>query len=181
MTELRFVAPDLRRLDQASSEVIVCGVWSDVRPLSGLACLLDWRLAGRLSALVRTGFLVGELGEALLVPTRSRLPYEKLLACGLGARANFDEATFRTVLTRMLDILSGLRVKTAVIELPGRGGALMEPERATDLFLEIADAPRDAPRPDFAFVEPVEAARRIEKYAQERHRTALRTEGALAT
>ena len=51
MVDLRFVAPDLRRLDEAGSEVVVCGVWKDQRPLTGLACLLDWRLAGRLSRL----------------------------------------------------------------------------------------------------------------------------------
>ena len=178
MTELRFVAPDLRRLDQVSSEVIVCGVWSDVRPLSGLACLLDWRLAGRMSALVRRGYLVGDLGEVVLIPTQPRLPYDKLLACGLGARAGFDEGTFRSVFELMLETLCGLHVKTAVIELPGRGSALLEPERAAEIFLEIVDAPRDVLRPSLFVVEPAEAARRMEKYAQERHRTALRVEGS---
>ncbi len=41
MIDLRFVAPDLRRLDEVASEVVVCGIWKDERPLTGLASLLD--------------------------------------------------------------------------------------------------------------------------------------------
>ena len=72
MIELRFVAPDLRRLDEVGSEVVVCGIWKDERPFTGLACLLDWRLAGRLSRLAKQGFLVGDVGEVLVVPARPR-------------------------------------------------------------------------------------------------------------
>src|ERR1700759_2730795 len=101
MIELRFVVPDLRRLDEVGSEVVVCGVWRDERPFTGLACLLDWLLAGRLSRLAKQGFLVGEVGEVLVVPARPRLPFDKLLACGRGPRASFGDPTFRTVLERI--------------------------------------------------------------------------------
>jgi hypothetical protein len=173
MIELRFVAPDLRRLDEASSEVVVCGIWRDARPLTGLASLLDWRLAGRLSRLAKKGFLVGDVGEVLALPARPRLPFDKLLVCGLGPRAGFDEATYRAVLVRALDALSGLSVKKAVIELPGRGDGGLEAERAAEILLDlIGDDERDA----LCFVEEPDGQRRIEKHAQERHRTALRAE-----
>lgn len=173
MIDLRFVAPDLRRLDEAGSEVVVCGIWKDERPLTGLAALLDWRLAGRLSRLAKQGFLVGEVGEVLVVPARPRLPFDKLLACGLGARASFGDATFRTVLVRIIDALRGLSVKKAVIELPGRGHGGLEAERAAEILLDvIGDDERDA----LSFVEDPDSQRRIEKHAQERHRTALRAQ-----
>jgi hypothetical protein len=173
MVDLRFVAPDLRRLDEAGAEVVVCGVWKDGRPLTGLACLLDWRLAGRLSRLAKQGFLVGDLGEVVVLPARPRLPFDKLLACGLGPRARFDEATFRTVLERILDTLTGLSVKKAVIELPGRGDASVDPEKAASILLDLlGEDERDA----LCFVEDAEAQRRIEKHAQDRHRTALRAQ-----
>ena len=177
MIDLRFVAPDLRRLDEAGSEVVVCGVWKDERPLTGLACLLDWRLAGRLSRLARQGFLVGELGEVVVLPARPRLPFDKLLACGLGPRASFSEATFRTVLARILDALTGLSVKKAVIELPGRGDNAVEPEQAASILLDLLVGDEgDA----LCFVEEPDAQRRFEKHAQERHRTALRAQGMAA-
>ena len=177
MIDLRFVAPDLRRLDEVGSEVVVCGIWKDERPLTGLACLLDWRLAGRLSRLAKQGFLVGEVGEVLVVPARPRLPFDKLLACGLGPHASFGDATFRTVLERIVDALRGLSVKKAVIELPGRGGGGLDAERAAEILLDVVgDDERDA----LCFVEEAEGQRRIEKHAQERHRSALRAQGMSA-
>jgi hypothetical protein len=173
--DLRFVAPELRRLDEVGSEVVVCGIWRDERPLTGLAALLDWRLAGRLSRLAKQGFLVGDVGEVLVLPARPRLPFDKLLACGLGPRASFGEPTFRTVLERILDALTGLSVKKAVIELPGRGDAGVDAERAASILLDvIGDHERDA----LCFVEEPEGQRRIEKHAQERHRTAVRNAAA---
>lgn len=180
MIDLRFVAPDLRRLDEAASEVVVCGVWKDERPFTGLACLLDWRLAGRLSKLAKQGFLVGDVGEVLVLPARPRLPFDKLLACGLGPRATFDDEAFRTVLERILDALQGLSVKKAVIELPGRGvltNTRVDAEQAASILLDVLGTdPQDA-RDALCFVEEPDGQRRIEKHAQERHRTALRAQG----
>lgn len=173
MIDLRFVAPDLRRLDEVGAEVVVCGIWRDERPLTGLASLLDWRLAGRLSRLAKREFLVGDVGEVLVLPARPRLPFDKLLVCGLGPRAAFNDTTFRTVLARALDALAGLSVKKAVVELPGRGDGGVEAEQAAEILLDlIGDDERDA----LCFVEEPEGQRRIEKHAQERHRTALRAQ-----
>ncbi len=180
MIDLRFVAPDLRRLDEAGSEVVVCGIWKDERPFSGLACLLDWRLAGRLSRLAKQGFLQGDVGEVLVVPARPRLPFDKLLACGLGPRASFGDATFRTVLERILDALVGLSVKKAIIELPGRGvitNSRVDTEHAAEILLDLLG---DDERAALCFVEEPDGQRRIEKHAQERHRTALRSQAMAA-
>ena len=49
--ELRFVTPELPRLDEIDSEVLACAVWSDARPSHGVAGLCDWRLGGRISDL----------------------------------------------------------------------------------------------------------------------------------
>ncbi len=178
--DLRFVTPDLRRLDEAGAEVVVCGIWKDERPFTGLACLLDWRLAGRLSRLAKKGFLVGDVGEVLVIPARPRLPFDKLLACGLGRRATFDDATFRIVLTRILDALAGLSVKKAVIELPGRGNGGVDAEHAAEILLDVIGHEAHDERDALCFVEEPESQRRIEKYAQERHRTALRAQGMAA-
>src|SRR5258705_12861410 len=66
--EFRSVPPDLRQLDETSTELIACSMWKDERPMRGLAGLLDWRLAGRISKLARESFIEGELGEVLFVP-----------------------------------------------------------------------------------------------------------------
>ena len=177
MIDLRFVAPDLRRLDEVTAEVVACGVFRDTRPLTGLAGLVDWRLAGRLSRLARQGFLVGEVGEVLVMPIRARLPFDKLLAFGLGPRASFSDETFRRALERVLDSLTGLSVKKAVVELPGRGEPVIDPERATDILLEVLGNGNDE-REALSFVEDGDGQKRIEKQALDRRRNALRAQGA---
>lgn len=175
MLDLRFVPRTLRNLDEVSAEVVACGIYRDERPLAGLAGLLDWRLAGRLSRLAKRGFLLGEVGELLAVPVRPRLPFDKLIVAGLGPRGSFGDTTFRKVLERTLDALEGLHVKKAVVELPGRGDDAITAERAAEILLDlIGDDERDA----LTFVEEPGDQQRIEKRAQERRRSALRAEHA---
>jgi hypothetical protein len=169
--DLRFVVPDLRRLDDVSAEVVACGVFRDQRPFTGLAGLLDWRLAGRLSKLAKQGFLVGEVGEVLALPARPRLHFDKVIVMGLGARATFNDAVFQKVTERLLAALAGLHVKKACVELPGRGAGAIEPERAAAILLDrIGDDERDA----LSFIEDAEGQRRFEKHAHDRRQKALR-------
>src|SRR6266446_3210351 len=51
--------------------------WKLERPLTGLAGLVDWRLSGRLSRLIRAGLVIGAAGEALLTPPGMRLAFKK--------------------------------------------------------------------------------------------------------
>jgi hypothetical protein len=168
--EFRFVAPNLRSLDTTGAELLACAIWQDERPMRGVAGLLDWRLAGALSQLGRRGLLIGELGEVVFVPGRPRLAFEKLLVFGLGARSGFGEGTFRRVVSHLLRALEGLRVRRAVVELPGRGDGILDAERACELVLECiggSDA-HDA----WWLVEPPDAQRRIaERALDERRRS----------
>jgi hypothetical protein len=136
---LHFVEPDLRAIDTTSAEVIACSAFEDERPLRGLAGLLDWRLAGRLSALAKTDFLTGALDEVVMVPGRPHLPFEKVLVLGLGQRSTFDDAVVRRVLARLLLALEGLNVKRALVEMPGRATGKLDPSHAAELLLECAE------------------------------------------
>ncbi|HEY1957066.1 MAG TPA: M17 family peptidase N-terminal domain-containing protein [Polyangiaceae bacterium] len=137
--QLHFVEADLRALDGASGELIACSVFADERPMRGLAGLLDWRLAGKLSALAKSKFLTGAADEVVLVPGRPRLPFEKIIVLGLGVRSAFGDDVVKRVLARLAQALEGLQVKRALVELPGRGSGSLEPERAAELLLECAE------------------------------------------
>jgi hypothetical protein len=136
--------------------------------MCGLAGLVDWRLAGRLSRLAHEDFLKGELGEVLFVPGRPRLRFEKVLILGAGERGAFGEAVFRAVLSRLLEALEGLRVRKAVVELPGRADGRMDAERAVDLVLEAIGerAAHDA----WWLVEDAEGQRRIVRRTERERR-----------
>ena len=171
--DIRFVPPDLRRLDDASAELCACTVWSDERPVRGFAGLIDWRLAGRLSAVLRSGFVTGERGETLLVPGKPYLPFEKILVLGLGPKADFGEEGFRTAVIHIARALEGLRVRRAVVELPGRGSDEVDPKAAITWTLECVG---DSPEHDaWWLVEPPAAQKLIEERAADERRRARAT------
>ena len=142
--DLRFVPRDLKRLDQISSEVLVAPVVQDERPPTGVAGLVDWRLSGQVSRVVKSGFFLGELCETLLLPSRAVLPFDKTLVFGCGPKASFDERTFLTALDGIRSVLKGLKAVHAVVELPGRHLDLISAERAVDLLLERAQGDGDS-------------------------------------
>jgi hypothetical protein len=167
--DLRFTPPHLRRLDLAGTEVLMTGLAEDERPPHGVTGLVDWRLAGRISRIIQDGFATGALGEVLLVPGKPKLPFDKILVFGLGKRAEFDERIYRRVIERMLETMAGLRVRTAVVELPGRHFDAIAADRAADILLESA-----ASRPEhdvWTLVESSDAQRLVTQHMiQERRR-----------
>lgn len=164
-----YVAPDLRALDGAPADAIACGVHDDVRPMRGVAGLLDWRLGGRLSALCESRFLTGRAGEVVLVPGTARLPYRAVLLFGLGSRAAFDEHAFRAVLSRYFDRFAGLALETAVLELPGRADDAIDAVRAAELLVELGGK-----SDRLVLVEPPASAMRVQKHLDEMERRARR-------
>jgi Cytosol aminopeptidase family, N-terminal domain len=166
--ELRFIAPDLRALDEHPAEVIACCVWSDERPLRGLAGLLDWRLAGRISRLAKERFVKGDAREVLCMQGKPRLPFDKVLLIGAGTRAAFDVAACKEATGALLHALEGLHVKRAVVELPGRSGDRIAPDVAAEIAL---DATRESEAHDAWFlVESAEAQAKIVSRANEERR-----------
>jgi hypothetical protein len=170
--ELRFAAPDLASLDGVEAEVLACCVTADERPSHGVAGLCDFRMAGRISALERRGFVRGDIGEVVLLSGRPRLRFDKVLLFGAGARATFDEDTFRTVLARMLVTFESLGVRSGVVELPGRHAELIAPERAADILL--ASAARASAHDVWTLVEGPAARQRIVQHMIEERRRVRR-------
>lgn len=167
--DLRFTTPSLRRLDLAGTEVLVAPLAEDERPPHGVAGLVDFRLAGRISRLIQSGFATGRAGEVLLVPGKPKLPFDKVLLFGMGSVRAFDEGVFRGVVERILATLEALRARTAVVELPGRHLGAIAAERAADILLEIAGGRRE--HDVWTLVEPMDAQRTITQHMiQERRR-----------
>jgi Cytosol aminopeptidase family, N-terminal domain len=141
--ELRFVHPSLTHLDELDSEVLMCSVWSDTRPSHGVAGLCDFRLGGWISSLERRGSITGELGEAVLLPGKPRLPFEKLVMFGAGPRASFDERALENLVGRILRSADDLGARAVVLELPGRHENLITAERAADILLRAVGRERE--------------------------------------
>jgi hypothetical protein len=128
---------DLLRWDRSpGGDALVVPVWSDVRPLRGAAGLLDWRLCGKLSKMIRQGRLAGTTGEKLLLVT-NRVPWQRVLAVGVGESIAFDDGTFRVAADCCLDTLRRIGIRSLAIAFPGRDIDLIRPDLALRTFLDV--------------------------------------------
>ena len=134
--EVRFVPLDLARLDLLRMEVLALPFFEDERPLKGTAGLCDWRLCGALSKLLVGGRVTGAVEEVTLVPGRPRLPFEKLILFGQGPSEDFDLGASERVTARLLATLTGLRLRSVALSLPGRGNGRVPPGEAMRWFLQ---------------------------------------------
>jgi hypothetical protein len=134
--DVRFVLNELARIDALRYEAVALPFFEDERPLRGAAGLCDWRLCGRLSAVLRSGRVTGALGEMTLLPARPRLPFDKMLLVGSGPLEGFGEERFRTVVGAVFDVVRGLRLRNLALSLPGRGAGRVAPGDAMRWFLD---------------------------------------------
>jgi hypothetical protein len=109
------------RVERSRVDLGVVPVFSDERPLLGLAGLIDWRGSGCLSALVRSGFCSSAPREQVLLPCDRRLPVDRLVLVGLGPREHYDEARARALAEQFVRIAVGLAAPTVLIALPTHG------------------------------------------------------------
>lgn len=170
--ELRFVPPDLHRLDEVGTEILACGVFADERPPHGTLGLIDWRMAGWLSRLLARGRMSGRRGEVTMIALRPKLPFDKAIVFGLGERESFDEAAYREIVLLMLSTFEGLFARSAVVELPGRHVGALTADHAADIALELASE-----RPDhdvWTLIEQPDDEKRILTHMIEQRRRVRR-------
>ena len=166
--ELRFTLPELTHLDAAGGDLLMATLFRDERPPRGVAGLVDWRAAGHVSQLIRRDFFSGRLGEALLLPGRPGLPFDKIVLFGGGDPEQLDDGTFEALTRKILRTAQDLAARRVVAELPGRARELLPPERAADMLLESAE---DNPAHDvWTLVEPASAHPAITQRVLERRR-----------
>ena len=111
---LRFTS---RPFDKVPARCAVVTLFSDVRPLMGNGALLDWRMNGRLSRLLKSSRFEGQPGELLLMPSEGRIRAEKILAVGLGTRGSFVGTRLSDLIPLLLDVLSHSKTSDFLLSL----------------------------------------------------------------
>ena len=109
---------DLSGLDELDTESIALFCWSDVRPLSGAAGFLDWRLCGALSRTLVNEQFVGDLNESMLMPINSRLSLKRVFVFGLGSSKDYSAAVVKEACTKAFTSLIQAGVKSVCVGLP---------------------------------------------------------------
>ncbi|MFH1437047.1 MAG: M17 family peptidase N-terminal domain-containing protein [Pseudomonadota bacterium] len=110
----------LGELDKLQCDSVSIYVFEDVKPLCGLAGIVDWRLNGMISRLLIDGSLRGTGMENFLIPVRSRLSVEKLFGFGLGRVADFSIDRVEETLYETFRTLNKASVHSTALMLPGR-------------------------------------------------------------
>jgi len=112
----------LAGLDAAQGDALAVFVGPE-RPLQGLAGLLDWRLSGAISRVLRAEHYRAATGEQLLLPSGGRLRIPRVFCFG-AAEPPADPATYRALLYRALDALlrAGSKAHAAALPPTAPGG-----------------------------------------------------------
>lgn len=137
--DLSFYPLTLEALDQAEAESLCIFVSEDQRPLRGLAGLVDWRLVGALSRYVRSGFLTGKSGDALLTIPGPRLGFQKLFLLGMGPSGQSEEELSQRILEGLVK-LAAAGVSVAGFDLPSG----VSVEAGVRTLLDAREAPSKA-------------------------------------
>ena len=125
--------PSFATLDALSGAEALClFVGADERPLERVAGMVDWRLCGALSRVLKERFFVGTAGDWLLLPSGGRIPAERIFCVGLGPRAALSASVVAGALRTAAGVLSRAGVQSVALELPGER-QVSEPERARAL------------------------------------------------
>ncbi len=141
-----FIPPEQSSMDELQTEVILLPFFEDERPLRGAAGLIDWRLCGALSRRLAGGDLRGSFGEKGWTITLPKLKAERLLLFGLGRSEAFDGRVAREACALIAKALTGAKLATAALALPGRSMDRLSAEDAMQHWL-------DASRRDLALLE----------------------------
>ena len=158
--EIRFVIPELNRLDAIRCDALVLPFFSDDVPTQGALGLADWRLCGLISRMNVRKKILGSWLETVLLPGYPRLGMDKLILVGVGETARFNGELFGQALAHMLLILSRSAARISALVLPGRQLGLIEPVPAIEALLQLASR---YPEQDELFVVDTDEAHRAMK------------------
>ncbi len=109
---------DLAGLDGLEAESIGLFVFADVRPLKGVAGLIDWRLCGALSRCLLERAFLGQTDETLLMPVQGRFGPRRLFVVGLGEVAACDDVRLGQACARVTQVMAQAGASPCVLAAP---------------------------------------------------------------
>lgn len=109
----------LEALDRlAGFDAVCCLLTTEERPFGGALGLLDWRLCGALSRVVKSGFFGCAPGEKLLVPADGRVPAERIFVVGLGRLGTVTPVGLEHALAQAAAMLERAGVHAVALGFP---------------------------------------------------------------
>jgi hypothetical protein len=139
------IAIEASTIERTGAELVGVPLFADERPLRGSAGRADWRLCGKLSALILAGEISGEPGEAALVATFGGLRTPLLLVLGAGSREGYDARAYEQLAREATRRALALRVESLALSFAAEGaGAAAQERRASGLIAAAAASMSEA-------------------------------------
>ena len=104
------------------------------------------------------------------MPLRPRFTVDKLFLFGLGPAQDFASESLVPATTRMLEVVTRAKVRTAAFVLPGRSVGKVAPVEAMEGFVAASLLRRE--QDEVILIEPHEAQREMEPIVQRERRRA---------
>ncbi len=136
--KLDFGAPTLQGLDGLDVDVLAVAVFQRDRPLPDLAGLVDWRLNGQVSRVLRAGRFNGELGESVLLPCGDRIGANRFVLFGLGDELAYTEGRFAEAAEWLWGISARMLATSVAMPFPGGHRSTIGPRRSARLLVSAA-------------------------------------------
>ena len=114
----KVVVGNLDGLDGWAGDAIGVFVFSDVKPLSGVAGYVDWRACGALSRTLEAHNFEGARGESMLLPTKMRAAFRRLFVFGLGSSTDVDAGIMRNECRKAVRAMKDAGVTDVAIAAP---------------------------------------------------------------
>ena len=106
MTKFYFTS---QPIDRIPAELVILLHFEDDIPLHGMLGLIDWRINGRLSHLLKENRFAGLAREKLLMPAEHRFKAEKLVIMGLGKRDEFHDDFIAQIIDFIFDTVREMK------------------------------------------------------------------------
>jgi hypothetical protein len=128
------------QIDLQECDIVVLGLFEDVRPLKGSSGWLDWRLNGKLSRSLLRKRVTGIWKEMTLIPSQGRIRSPLILCVGFGRVRDYSYLRLREITPVLLEALRKLDVSNIGFSLPEDESFQVEAGKMAEVLLEgIAD------------------------------------------
>jgi hypothetical protein len=114
--DVTYLLPSLEALDAQGGELLAFGVFAGELPPPGVAGLVDFRLATRISKAILAFERIGSPSSALLTPGMTKLAFTHVLVLLGGARATFDRARALRLYNHLCSAAEGLGLSSVTLE-----------------------------------------------------------------
>lgn len=123
-------------VDLQESELLVTGFFQDERPLKGTSGLIDWRLNGMLSHLLKERKMTGEWQETTLIPSHGRVIPPLILLLGLGKVREYSTLRLRDLFPRLFETLRNLKSSKVCLSFPSDETYNVDCGKSAEVLLE---------------------------------------------